>query len=84
MTRFLYGEVFVVTLSPNKLIQHPLPEPVGTGAGGWQTLLGVLVFCESIEDFMRETFTRDYDGCVVIQGNFLRNLCRVLPVRKGQ
>ena len=31
---FLYGEEPVVTLSPDKLIQHPLPEPVGTGARG--------------------------------------------------
>ena len=31
---FLCGEEPVVTLSPDKLIQHPLPKPIGTGARG--------------------------------------------------
>jgi hypothetical protein len=39
------------------------------------------VFRESIANLVGEAITREYNDSVVVQGNLLRDLCRVLLVR---
>jgi hypothetical protein len=42
---------------------------------------GVLMFRKSIEDLVNKTIAGEGNNRVVIQGNLLRDLCRVFPVR---